>query len=178
MALEDLKNAVAAATTAYNAAVAARDSSYAAAQTAHADLFKCVKGKGAPNNCKDGQPLASDKYPVFGANFNITDCKICNSLSNCQTDCCKEETCRDRGTDYNNRVLQYNLEVSNVASKKSILDTANANLANDPEGAAFIAATAADAEAKARQRTIILWVGIGLVIAAILLFVFRKKIFA
>jgi len=98
-----------------------KDNSYALAKTAHESLFKCVKGKGATSNCPSGQPLGSDKYPNFGYVFNTGDCKVCNSIKDCTTDCCSEESCKSRGNDYNSKLSQYNIDLNSWNTAKSNL---------------------------------------------------------
>lgn len=130
-------------------AKSAMDSAYATAKPAHDNLFKCVAGKGSTSNCKDGQPLGAGKFPTFGNLASAGDCKICNALKDCKSDCCKEETCVNRVNDYNSAIGVYNVAKKNYDTAKSNLDSVLNSIGQEVQNDPSVIATTNEINANA-----------------------------
>lgn len=154
----------------YDSSVIDRDNKYNIAIKSHTDLFKCVKGKGTTSNCPDGQPLPTTGYPAFGDSASTASCKICNATKNCETDCCKEDTCVARVNDYNSKIGAYSGAATLLNGRKQILDASEAALKAHPDY------TAAAITAGAMGDTLkIVAIIAGITVAIVVIVYFLKK---
>lgn len=99
------------------------DISYAAAQTNHSGLTRCVGGKG------DNRPLPAGSLPTFPAKANAGDCRNVTdfpsvALATCKTDCCSGDSCRSKVNGYNTSIDVYNSYNNAYNIAKSAYETA------------------------------------------------------
>lgn len=171
-----------AAKASLDAAQRIMDNAKADAESKYSALSRCVKGKGDPGAgaCKGGQPLSASKMPAFLTAANPQDCRVCGPLLGCKTDCCKEDTCKNRVNDYNASLTTYSSAKTAYATAKSNYDTVlnqiTIELQNDPELQGQIAASTAEAQAEGKIR-IIKWTVFGIIVVIVVgTFVYFKWI--
>lgn len=171
--LADLQTSFDNATAALSSATANKNSSYTVASDAYNAVGKCVGGKGSTTNCPNGQPLGGNVYGPFLSSLNPGHCKICNSLPNCTTDCCSEQTCKDRINDYNSKLSSYNSNVGNYNTAKSNFDAAKIALEAHPDynAAAIQAKGTSDT-----RKTVIIVLVVAAVVVGVIWFLKSKKI--
>lgn len=95
-------------------------SSLSFASTALADLNRCKCGKGNIGTNKSCRPLT--RTYSFGEIASLSECKTPDFSDKCVSDCCKESTCKDRVTAYNNSINSYNTAKEDLKVAQTALD--------------------------------------------------------
>lgn len=110
-------------------AKSALDAATSDAQSRLGDLNRCNCGKGKRIGGMCTPLKTKYEFPNLG---NISDCVESPNINKCRTDCCEQDTCKQRVTTYNNSISVYNAAKTNFSTAQANLQSTLDAIAKDP----------------------------------------------